>query len=67
VNNKEVIKKYTAKFEDSVNLQLGLKGKVGDISSGPLVLAGPERGKYARYPEGLKYGKDTDYVLFQVN
>ena len=65
VNNKEVIKKYTAKFEDSVNLQLGLKGKVGDISSGPLVLAGPERGKYARYPEGLKYGKDTDYVLFQ--
>jgi hypothetical protein len=65
VNNKEVIKKYTAKFEDSVNLQLGLKGKVGDISSGPLVLAGPEGGKYARYPVGLKYGKDTDYVLFQ--
>ena len=65
VNDKDTVKKYAARFEENVNLQLGLKGKAGDISSGPLVLSGPEGGKYARYPVGLKYGEDTDYVLFQ--
>ena len=65
VNDKDTVKKYAARFEENVNLQMGLKGKAGDISSGPLVLSGPEGGKYARYPVGLKYGEDTDYVLFQ--
>jgi len=65
VNDKDTVKKYAARFEENVNLQMGLKGKAGDISSGPLVLSGPETGKYARYPVGLRYGEDTDYVLFQ--
>ena len=66
VTNKSTIEKYNAKFEDAINLAIGLKGKVGDISSGAYSL--PEESdssKYARYPKSLKIGENTDYVLFQ--